>query len=281
VERAAPPVRGAVGGGGVLRFWSSRHALLVLWIVTRAVLLVVSLNPRLYSAGLFGDVRLYGAKVERMFQGELPYRDVAIEYPPGSVPFTILPALAVGTGAGYRAAFAVEMLAVDGLGCYAAIRLARLLDAGRRRIPLAWLLAPAVVAALPGAGGTAPREAPRGSPAKAQPTPTRDRCHRLLVPAAATVLSGDGEGSCHGPRSIHARADRRLGPRGTRRLLPAVQFFIRVSYAFVPAVALIRGPHRRRPGRRFTDRAAATRRTRIAATANHTATRRTGRPQLR
>jgi hypothetical protein len=67
-----------------------------LWLLTRAVLLVVSLNPRLYSAALFGDVRFYGAKVERMFQGELPYRDVATEYPPGSVPFTILPGLVVG-----------------------------------------------------------------------------------------------------------------------------------------------------------------------------------------
>jgi hypothetical protein len=71
-----------------------------LWLLTRAVLLVVSLNPRLYSAALFGDVRFYGAKVERMFQGELPYRDVATEYPPGSVPFTILPALVSGTGGG-------------------------------------------------------------------------------------------------------------------------------------------------------------------------------------
>ena len=40
-----------------------------LWLVTRVVLLVVALNPRLYSAALFGDVRFYGAKVDRMFQG--------------------------------------------------------------------------------------------------------------------------------------------------------------------------------------------------------------------
>jgi hypothetical protein len=121
---------------------SVRHvqlAVVGLWLVTRVVLLVVSLHPRWYSAALFGDVRLYGAKVERMFQGEVPYRDVAIEYPPGSVPFTILPALAVGTGAGYRLAFAVEMLLVDGIGLWAAIRLARLTDAGRRRIPLAYI----------------------------------------------------------------------------------------------------------------------------------------------
>jgi Glycosyltransferase family 87 len=112
-----------------------------LWVLTRAVLLVVSLNPRLYSAAVFGDVRFYAAKVERMFQGELPYRDVAIEYPPGSVPFTILPGLVVGTGAGYRLAFACEMVLVDAVGLWAATRLARIVDQGRRRIPLAYVLA--------------------------------------------------------------------------------------------------------------------------------------------
>jgi hypothetical protein len=112
-----------------------------LWVLTRAVLLVVSLNPRLYSAAVFGDVRFYAAKVERIFQGEVPYRDVAIEYPPGSVPFTILPGLVVGTGAGYRLAFACEMVLVDAVGLWAASRLAHLVDQGRRRIPLAYVLA--------------------------------------------------------------------------------------------------------------------------------------------
>ncbi|HZD68762.1 MAG TPA: glycosyltransferase 87 family protein [Actinomycetes bacterium] len=111
-----------------------------LWLVTRVLLLVVSLNPRLYSTDLFGDVRAYGARAERMFQGELPYRDVAIEYPPGSVPFTLVPGLVVGTGAGYRLAFAVEMVLVDALGLYAAWRLARAVDRERRRIPLAYTL---------------------------------------------------------------------------------------------------------------------------------------------
>ena len=119
-----------------------------LWLLTRAVLLVISLNPRLYSAALFGDVRFYGAKVERMFQGELPYRDVATEYPPGSVPFTILPGLVVGTGAGYRLAFACEMLLVDAAGLWAATSLARVVDAGRRRIPLAYVLAMVAVGPL-------------------------------------------------------------------------------------------------------------------------------------
>jgi hypothetical protein len=157
---AAGSTRGRQAGGGWPSSWAGTgwrgdapaHGadLLVvgLWLVTRAVLLVVSLNPRLYSAALFGDVRFYGAKVERMFQGELPYRDVATEYPPGSVPFTILPALVVGTGGGYRLAFACEMLGVDAVGLWAATRLARVVDPGRRRIPLAYVLAMVAVGPL-------------------------------------------------------------------------------------------------------------------------------------
>ena len=128
-----------------------------LWLLTRVVLLVVSLNPRLYSAALFGDIRFYGAKVERMFQGELPYRDVATEYPPGSVPFTILPGLVVGTGGGYRLAFACEMLLVDAVGLWAATRLARV---GRRRAP----------AHPPGLrAGHGGRRAPAGAPLRHRP----------------------------------------------------------------------------------------------------------------
>jgi hypothetical protein len=154
--RAATAVGGGRGGPAWARAKgrdraADRRADLVvvgLWLLTRAVLLVVSLNPRLYSAALFGDVRFYGAKVERMFQGELPYRDVATEYPPGSVPFTILPGLVVGTGSGYRLAFACEMLLVDAVGLWAATRLARVVDAGRRRIPLAYVLAMVAVGPL-------------------------------------------------------------------------------------------------------------------------------------
>jgi hypothetical protein len=131
--------------------WSLRRAIpafVWLWLATRILLLVISLNPNLYSSSVYGDVRAYGAKVERMFQGELPYRDVAIEYPPGSVPFTLLPALVVGTGAGYRLTFTIEMLLVDAVGLYAAWRLARAADRGRRRIPLAYTIAMVVIGPL-------------------------------------------------------------------------------------------------------------------------------------
>jgi hypothetical protein len=113
---------------------------LALWLGSRIVLLFLALNPGLYSGAILGDVIGYGAKVERMFQGELPYREVAIEYPPGSLPFTLLPALIVGTGPGYRLAFALTMLAVDAVGLAGAFALGRSLDQGRVRVPVAYVL---------------------------------------------------------------------------------------------------------------------------------------------
>jgi Glycosyltransferase family 87 len=120
-------------------------AVVALWLLTRLTLLVLALNPGLYDGAISGDVRGYGAKVERMFQGELPYRDVAIEYPPGSVPFTLLPALVAGTGAHYRFAFALTMLAVDAVGLLAAFRLGRATGGRRARVPLAYVLATAAL----------------------------------------------------------------------------------------------------------------------------------------
>jgi hypothetical protein len=64
------------------------------------------------------------------------------------VPFTVIPGVLVGTGAGYRRAFAIEMVLVDALGLYAAGRLARTVDRGRQRIRLAYVLAMVVIGPL-------------------------------------------------------------------------------------------------------------------------------------
>ena len=122
--------------------------MLALWLVSRVALLALALNPWLYSGSILGDVIGYGAKVERMLQGELPYRDVAIEYPPGSVPFTLLPALVVGTGPHYRLAFALVMLAVDAVGLWASFALARTIDGGRARVPVAYVAGSALAGPL-------------------------------------------------------------------------------------------------------------------------------------
>ena len=119
---------------------------LALWAASRLALAVLALDGDLYPPSVQGDVRLYGARVERTLQGEVPYREVAMEYPPASVAFTLLPALALGgTGPLYRAGFVVEMLLVDALGLLAAARLARRVDAGRPRAMLAYVLALAML----------------------------------------------------------------------------------------------------------------------------------------
>ena len=108
--------------------WGPFAAVLGLWSLTRLLLLLLALDPDAYSGAIMGDVILYAAKVERMFQGELPYRDVAIEYPPGSVPFTLFPALLAGTGEHYKLAFGLTMLTVDAIGLGIATRLGQILE---------------------------------------------------------------------------------------------------------------------------------------------------------
>jgi len=77
-----------------------------------AVLLVVSVGPpqRIFSRPNQGDVTEYFSYTQRTFEGELPYRDFSIEYPPGALP----PLLAAGPADhGYYDRFRLLML---GLG---------------------------------------------------------------------------------------------------------------------------------------------------------------------
>lgn len=87
------------------------------------------------------DLRLYESFGERMVDGEIPYDDFYVEYPPGSIPAFFVPALADG----YATAFRLQMWAL-GAGAVALVAfvLARS-GAGRLRLyggPLAVALAP-------------------------------------------------------------------------------------------------------------------------------------------
>jgi hypothetical protein len=101
------------------------------------------------SAGLPPDLRegsndlsLYRAAGESIMRGEIPYRDFFIEYPPGSLPAFIAPALLSATRAGFTALFSLEMaLALAATLLLTALAARRLL--GSR----AWML-PAVTFAL-------------------------------------------------------------------------------------------------------------------------------------
>ena len=79
------------------------------------VLLEVAVAVRLVTVENT-DVGLYRHYGEAMVGGKVPYRDLAIEYPPGALPLFAAPALLTDTPESYRHVFAALMvLAVAGL----------------------------------------------------------------------------------------------------------------------------------------------------------------------
>jgi hypothetical protein len=61
----------------------------------------------LFRAERYRDVHLYGIYADRFFRGEIPYRDVFVEYPPGA--FAVFMPPAVLPGGAYNAAFKTLM----------------------------------------------------------------------------------------------------------------------------------------------------------------------------
>jgi hypothetical protein len=100
-------------------------ALICVFVATRLAGAWLADHPAVYEHGgsIVGDVTLYrywgGAIADR---GLVPYRDVGIEYPPGSLPFVVVPALAPGSS--YQPVFIAIMLLVDLAGLIGLLRLA-------------------------------------------------------------------------------------------------------------------------------------------------------------
>lgn len=93
-----------------------------------------------------GDLQVYERYAERMLDGEIPYRDFFVEYPPGALPALVVPELVADD---YRLAFGL-LMAICGVVviALAAVVLAHV-DASQRRL----LLALAFLAAAPAALG--------------------------------------------------------------------------------------------------------------------------------
>jgi hypothetical protein len=100
---------------------ASRGAAVAIAAAGIAILLVTSLPPpqRVLSRHSTGDIKLYFNYAQRTFDGQLPYRDFRLEYPPGALPVL----LAAGpANHGYYNRFRVLMLvlAMASIGLLAA-----------------------------------------------------------------------------------------------------------------------------------------------------------------
>jgi hypothetical protein len=111
-------------------------ALVAAFVLTRVAAAWLAHHPDAYSfEGTFayGDVVRYESWATALVEEErVPYSEVAIEYPPGSLPFVSAPRM-WGSGGEYRAAFIVTMLVVDAFGLLALVRMAP-----RARLGGAW-----------------------------------------------------------------------------------------------------------------------------------------------
>jgi glycosyl transferase family 87 len=86
-------------------------------------------HPERYGSARFPvvtDITLYQSWAERIIVlGQAPYADVAIEYPPGVLPFVVAPQLGSSGAAGYRVRFIALLLLVDVSGLAGLWRIAR------------------------------------------------------------------------------------------------------------------------------------------------------------
>ena len=84
----------------------------------------------LFRAERYRDVHLYGVYADKFFQGQLPYRDLFVEYPPGA--FAVFLPPAVLPAGDYNFAFK-SLMALCGLGALFAVTLALLSHGVRGR----------------------------------------------------------------------------------------------------------------------------------------------------
>jgi hypothetical protein len=89
-------------------------AIAAVWASPPAFRLVVAISQRAFGGSIadqhvFEDVRAYHEYASAPFSGQVPYRDILIEYPPAAYPIFLVPRLAAASLGAYRWAFAAEM----------------------------------------------------------------------------------------------------------------------------------------------------------------------------
>jgi hypothetical protein len=104
------------------------------------------LHLHAYAHGQIRDTPEYQAYGEGVVDGQVPYRDFDVEYPPGALPVFVLPAIGSPSEHGYRIRFDLLML-VCGIGALAALA-AALGALGAGPVGLLWALGLAAVTPL-------------------------------------------------------------------------------------------------------------------------------------
>jgi hypothetical protein len=105
-----------------LRKWLRRYWL---WLVAGAIALFhVFLLLKIFVIGGY-DIELYYTYADNMWSGMIPYRDFAVEYPPGALLVFLLPRIFASSLGAYTNAFSVLMLLGDLACLFMMIPLAR------------------------------------------------------------------------------------------------------------------------------------------------------------
>jgi hypothetical protein len=116
--------------------WLRVAAWWLAFAVTRFLPLALTLAPSLYGPDVSdptGDVNRYAGWASQIVgDGLMPYRDVDIEYPPGSLPFVMLPAM-LGQGQFARPVFIATMVVLDAVAFGVLLLLARRGEGERQR----------------------------------------------------------------------------------------------------------------------------------------------------
>lgn len=94
------------------------------FLASRLVLGWMAVTLAVHPAQVAGDLGSYEPDAEALLDGQVAYLEVDLEYPPGSLPVIVLPALAT-PAVGYRTAFVALSLALDAAGFAGLVRLGR------------------------------------------------------------------------------------------------------------------------------------------------------------